>query len=116
MTRTRWALGLLLLAGCDAGTGTLDQVDPDAIPAQPTWSAPVEQVFDLYCNGCHSEAAQTGALEGYAYDTCATAKRGRGETLEVMRGGTMPPPTGLLMPAAARLTLERWFAQGAPCD
>lgn len=104
------------LLGCDAGDGTLDVVDPAAIPENPTWSAPVGQILDLYCAGCHAADALPGEAHGYAYDTCAKAKRGRGETLGVIREGSMPPPTGYLLPTAARITLERWYAQGAPCD
>ncbi|MCA9557395.1 MAG: hypothetical protein KC583_02415 [Myxococcales bacterium] len=110
-------LVVLLLGGCAAGDGTLDEVDPAAAPANPTWSDPVQRVVDVYCAGCHSDDGAVGAQEGYAFDTCDQVKRARGAFQQAtFENESMPPPAGFVMPEAAKLTMKRWFAQGMPCD
>lgn len=57
------ALSLLLgLIGCGFGTQTLEEVDPDAIPANPTYSEHVAPILDFYCVACHDPNGQVGAL------------------------------------------------------
>jgi uncharacterized membrane protein len=107
----------LALGGCAAGSGSLAEVDPAAVPTNPTWSSHARQILDMYCAGCHSKDALPGELEGFGYDTCESAKREWHETYEVtFTERSMPPPTGFPMPSVARETLQRWYDEGASCE
>jgi len=107
----------LLASGCAFGDAPLEEVDPEAAPAQPTWSEHVAPILDFYCNACHSPDALLGELGGFGYDTCAKAKRGWGPLWQTAaEDRTMPPGGAQRILPWELLTLERWRAQGARCD
>ncbi len=106
-----------LLLGCGFGDATLEEVDPEAAPATPTWSEHVEPLMVWYCTACHSPDAQPGEAEGYGYETCAKTKKNWGPLVEsVYENQDMPPGGALRLTEAEKLTLTRWHEQGARCD
>jgi hypothetical protein len=56
-------LSTLLLA-CPAGNLTLEELDPAAIPAEPTYTEHVQPILDYYCSACHDQNGQVGDIEG----------------------------------------------------
>ncbi len=114
--RATFAL-LITLCACGGGTGELGEVDPEAAPATPTYTAHVGPIMDRYCTACHAADAQPGPLEGLDYSTCSGVRRGWGGVLEtVIFTETMPPGGAERVTSSDQLTLERWHAQGAACD
>lgn len=108
---------LLLGAGCSAGDDILDVVDPEAAPANPTWSSHIERIMVVRCTACHAEDAQPGEVDGYGYETCEKARRNEGGFIEtVFEENTMPPGGAERLTSAEMLTVQRWYEQGAPCD
>lgn len=106
----------VLLTACGEGTGTLDEVDPEAAPQTPTYTEHVAPIMDLYCTACHAADAQPGELDGYGYDTCDKVRRnwsGLVETAFVYEN--MPPGGAERVSEAHKLTLQRWWNQGGTC-
>lgn len=102
------------LAGC-AGEGPLEEVDPAAAPATPTWGEHVEEIVAFRCGACHSEAGQA-MTEGISYDTCEDVRRSWRDFEEtVFDNDSMPPAGAPRVTSAERLTLQRWHDQGAAC-
>lgn len=96
--------------------GTLDEVDPEAAPAEPTWDEHVAPIIDARCSTCHSESAQFGPAEGYILETCAQTKRQWRSIRETaFESKTMPPGAAPRMTSSELLTLQRWHDQGAVC-
>ncbi len=121
--RPRWALrawvfvGALPLVGCDQGDLDLLDVDPEAAPATPTWSAHVEPILHDRCTACHGDEAQFGAAEGWKVDTCERARAGFHDIWETAAvGRSMPPGGANRLMAWELLTLQRWHEQGGRCD
>ncbi|MFN3199062.1 MAG: hypothetical protein ACE366_11745 [Bradymonadia bacterium] len=111
------ALTALALSACDAGDATLEEVDPEAAPANPTWSSHVERIMVVRCTACHAEDAQSGEAEGYGYETCEkTIRNWEGFVETVVEEKTMPPGGADRLTSAELLTMQRWYEQGAPCD
>lgn len=105
------------LTACGGGDASLDELDPGAAPAQPTWLAHVEPIMAFHCVACHDPDGQAGAQEGYAYDTCEATRRGWGGIVEtVFETAEMPPGGAPRLEAWEELTLRRWHEQGARCD
>lgn len=112
-------LALLLWSGCGEGTGTLEEVDPEAAPMQPTWSEHIAGILEERCTACHSEDSQLGEASGYGYDTCEKTKRSenwRGLIETGLESKTMPPGGADKITPAEALALTRWWEQGAACD
>ncbi len=107
----------LVLGACVAGDGTLEEIDPEAAPLNPTYSQHVAPLMDLYCTACHAEDAQPGEIEGYGYETCDKVRSGWEDLVETsFIEKTMPPGGAPRITSAHQLLLERWFDNGAPCD
>lgn len=118
MTRTSaLALAAAWLIGCGDGDLTLEEADPAAAPAEPTWSAHVAPIIELHCVACHDPNSLTGAAEGIAYDTCQATRRNWDEFEEVVfEEGEMPPGGAMRLRDYEELILIRWHEQGARCD
>ncbi|MCB9528692.1 MAG: hypothetical protein R3F65_20355 [bacterium] len=118
MTRTRaLALAAAWLIGCGDGDLTLEEADPAAAPAAPTWTDHVAPIIELHCVACHDPDGLTGAAEGVAYDTCEATRRNWRELEEtVFEEGEMPPGGAMRLRAYEELILRRWHEQGARCD
>jgi hypothetical protein len=112
-----WSLLGALCLGCDLGDQPLSEVDPEAAPAEPTWSEHVQPLMEIYCTACHAPDAQTGESEGYGFETCAKTKRYWGPLYQSTFVVRDMPPGGAPRPLSWELlTLERWHAQGGRCD
>ena len=110
-------LSALTLWGCGMGDATLDEVDPEAAPANPTWSAHVERIMEVRCTACHDPDAQPGEASGYGFETCEKARRYEDPFIRTaIDEKTMPPGGAERLTSAEALTMLRWYAQGAPCD
>lgn len=112
-----WTIAALaFFAGC-AGDLTLDEVDPEAAPAEPTWTEHIEPLMVRYCTACHDPDEQGGEAGGIGLETCAKTRREQHEIRDVVFDAeTMPPGGADRMPEAAQLALWRWYDQGANCD
>ncbi len=116
MLKCIWIVVFAGLLGACAGDGTLDEIDPAAAPANPTYQEHVSAIMDLRCTACHAVDAQPGEVEGYGYDTCEKVKNGWASIVETsIDAATMPPAGADRMTSAEILTLERWYEQGAQC-
>ena len=105
------------LSACVSGDGTLEQIDPEAAPTVPTYTGHVGPIMDRYCTACHAEDAQPGKVDGYGYGTCLEVKENWGSIVwTVYETKTMPPGGAQRMTSADKLTLQRWYRQGAQCD
>jgi uncharacterized membrane protein len=105
------------LSGCAFGDATLDELDPEAAPATPTWSADIAPMMDWHCTKCHSKDSILGASEGIELDTCAQVKAELDDVAEtVFDAENMPPGGALRLASWEELTLRRWIDQGATCD
>ena len=49
-------LVVTLFVGCAFGAQTIDEVDPDSIPLNPTYTNDVAPIIDYYCLSCHDSA------------------------------------------------------------
>ncbi|MCA9537247.1 MAG: hypothetical protein KC620_00080 [Myxococcales bacterium] len=106
-----------LLSGCAFGSSHLDEVDPEAAPATPTWSAHVLPILEHRCTACHADDALPGKAAGYGFGTCAEAKRHWGELYETaFIELSMPPGGAPRLESWEMLTLQRWHDQGGRCD
>ena len=108
---------ILFWTGCVSGDGLLEDIDPEAAPAAPTYSEHVAPLMDFYCTACHAPDVLPGEQEGYGYDTCEKVRdnwEGLVDTAFIAKN--MPPGGAVRVSSADRLTLERWHARGAPCD
>ncbi len=110
------AILLFALAGC-LGDATLDEIDPEAAPAEPTYEAHIEPIMIEKCISCHAPDANVGELEGIGLDECEKVQ----DNLEIVsemifEKNSMPPGGMLRLTSEEKLTLQRWFDQGASCD
>jgi hypothetical protein len=101
------------LSGCALGDAPLEEVDPEAIPAQVTWDDHVAPLMDRYCAGCHSEELVSGAPEGLDYRRYAFARCTFEEIEEVtLQEGSMPPGGARRLTGEDKAVLRRWASQG----
>ena len=112
-------LCLLVLGACGEGVGTLDEVDPDAAPLNPTWSEHISGIMEERCAACHAEDSPVGETEGYGYGTCEKVKQPgnwNGLVETGLEKKNMPPGGADKITPAEALAIERWWEQGATCD
>ena len=117
-TRLMWAIACLcgLLCGC-LGDKTLEEVDPEAAPAQPSFSKHIEPLMEDYCVACHAPDAQPGEVGDIGLDTCEKLKENMELVSEMVFDREVMPPGGAMrLSEEEQLTLRRWFDQGADCD
>lgn len=108
-------LALVLVSAC--GDATLDEVDPGAAPASPTYFDDVAPIMAARCVPCHADGAQPGDnIAGYGYDTCDKVKSGWGGLVSTgFVDKTMPPGGAERITSSEELTLQRWHDQGSSC-
>ena len=113
-------LGLVLpasalggFAACSSGDAPLATVDPEAVPADPSF----EQAFGILqreCAPCHDSGGTDPPL-----DTCEDVLDNLGGiAAETLEKNSMPPGAWPRLTSEERLLLTRWIARGAdaPCD
>jgi uncharacterized membrane protein len=124
------ALAMVVIAGCGSGDLTLDQADPDAVAANPTW----DQVFGIFqreCAPCHTDdegedepedrtpgLAPFGGVEP-DLQTCSTIIENLDRSLvRMLDDNDMPPGAWPRLTSEERLIVQRWNEQGAvaPCN
>ena len=121
------ALVAAVLACNGSGDLPLDQVDPEAAPANPTY----DQVFTILhnrCVMCHTgegedegggelvtlrERATTGDAEPDLTD-CVEIVALRDDILQQVEENTMPPGAMPRLTNEQKLTIRRWVENGAP--
>lgn len=119
------ALVAAVLACNGSGDLPLDQVDPEAAPANPTY----DQVFTILhnrCVTCHTgegedegefvtlrERATTGDAEPDLSD-CVEIVALRDDILQQVEENTMPPGAMPRLTNEQKLTIRRWVENGAP--
>ena len=111
-----------LLVACGSGDQPLDQVDPAAVTANPTY----EQVFaiiDRECVPCHqggdsaelAGSAATGRIgDDTDLSTCASIVGERESIWDTIADNTMPPGALPRLNSEKRLIIRRWIDNGAP--
>ncbi len=108
-------LALLGLVAC-LGDKTLDEVDPEAAPAEPAYSEHIAPLMFDYCDSCHSPDGAR-VLGDIRTDTCEELKGNMEIVSEMVFDRQVMPPGGAeRMTSEDQLTLQRWFDQGADCD
>ncbi len=121
VSRQRWvahgvvaalAIVFALIVGCGSGDRPLEAVDPDAVPADPTW----HQVFSIIqrdCTPCHNDGG-----EDPRYVTCEDVIGDLGGLYaEIFEKNTMPPGAWPRLTSEKKLAIQRWIDNGAtaPC-
>lgn len=120
-------LVLVLATGGCGGSGDLplDQVDPDAAPADPTY----QEVFAILhnrCVSCHTgdgddggeyapspNRAVAGGVEPNLED-CTEIVGLRDDILQQVEANTMPPGAMPRLRSDEKLLIRRWVENGAP--
>jgi len=126
----RVVIGLLMTAAaaisCARGDRTLDEVDPAAVAAQPSY----DQVFAIMqrdCAPCHKGGGEAGGSAARAaaeddFDADLTTCRGivdsRFDIMASVEANRMPPGAWPRLTSEERLILQRWIDNGAeaPCQ
>jgi uncharacterized membrane protein len=121
---------VLLVAGCSSGEGTLAEVDPSAVPADPDYDT-VFAIIQRDCAPCHNSGGgggDTSRWEGprAAVDdddpgdltTCQGIIESLGEINQSIVNNTMPPGAWPRLTSEEKLVIERWMLNGAvaPCN
>jgi mono/diheme cytochrome c family protein len=140
LRRTGFAFALLFALSATAlgcgGSGDLplDEVDPNAAPANPTY----DQIFAILhnnCTTCHTGGGDDGGDDeggGYAVSRsrattgdaspdlgdCFDIVAFSGDILEQVESDQMPPGAMPRLTSAEKLTISRWVLNGtpAPCN
>jgi mono/diheme cytochrome c family protein len=120
-------LVLAAMTACGSGDLPLDDVDPDSVPAHPTY----EQVFailDRECVPCHQsgesgeEDSALAKFPGPALadddapdlNDCTSIVAQRDGIWDTIAANTMPPGAWPRLSSEERLTIRRWIDDGAP--
>ncbi len=130
VSRVRGACVILLLAmlaslACEgSGDLPLDQVDPEAAPANPTYDQ-VYAILHNRCVSCHTgddddggDAASprrttTGGVDPDLSD-CVEIVALRDDIVDQVEGNLMPPGAMPRLTDEQKLTILRWVVNGAP--
>jgi uncharacterized membrane protein len=127
MRPVRWFVAGVLVAGLSACDGSgdlpLDQVDPEAVPAHPTYEQ-VYAVLDNRCVMCHTGDGDEGDEDGYAparvsdvepdLSDCSQIVSMRFDILDQVEANTMPPGAMPRLTSEQKLLIRRWVENGAP--
>jgi uncharacterized membrane protein len=111
---------------CGQGDLTLDQADPEAVSANPSY----DQVFAIIqreCAACHrgereaiGDATRSAQEDDFGADlsTCRGIVESRFDILSAVERNTMPPGAWPRLTSEERLALQRWIQNGAeaPCN
>ncbi|MEZ5065863.1 MAG: hypothetical protein R3B81_14105 [bacterium] len=99
--------------GCASGDSPLDVIDPEAVPAEPTWDQ-ANAILQLECAPCHRAGD-----EEQDFESCAGIRRNlSGISDTALDGNSMPPGAWPRLTSEQKLLLRRWISQGAvsPCN
>lgn len=106
-------LALLALGACAFGDRSVEQVDLEAVPAEPTYTEHIAPLMEFYCVTCHDPAGQVGEAYGVdltSYDAVVDDFDDIDEALFDKR--YMPPGGARRLSSVEEATIARWAAQG----
>ena len=125
---------ILLAVGCGSGGGTLEDVDPNAVPLDPDFQL-IVNIMDLACVPCHQEGANddgpdsigdTASLSGASgfstypdLETCQSIVDHQADIVDrALDKNDMPPGAWPRLSSEERLIILRWIENGAkaPCN
>ncbi|HEX5131506.1 MAG TPA: hypothetical protein VFX92_03350 [Candidatus Krumholzibacteria bacterium] len=99
---------LLLVASCQgSGDLPLDQVDAEAVVAEPTYDQ-VHAIVQRACDSCHAGRAEP------ALESCLDIVEQRNSILDTAEANTMPPGALPRLTSEEKLAIRRWIDAGAP--
>jgi uncharacterized membrane protein len=113
---------LLALASCGSGDLPLDQVDPAAVPANPTFDQ-VNAIVQRACTPCHKggggadapgTVTRIAAEDDLSLETCTDIVSQRESIWETAVDNTMPPGALPRLTSEEKLIIRRWLDNGAP--
>lgn len=102
----------LSFSGCGgSGDLPLDQVDPTAVPANPTYDE-VYAILHRECASCHSDG------DNLDVENCIDIVAERTSIVERVEDNTMPPGAWPRLTSEEKLLIRRWVDNGtpAPCN
>lgn len=118
----------LLLGGCNSGSATLAEVDPSAVPADPSYDS-VYAIIQRECAPCHDSSGDgasrwegpQGVVESEGpgdLTTCRGILDSLGQINQSIVNNSMPPGAWPRLTSEERLIIERWILNGAvaPCN
>ena len=121
-----WLVLAAMLVACEgSGDLPLDQVDPDAVPANPTYDQ-VYAVLDNRCVMCHTGSDDDGDDDGGGYapakasdvepdlTDCEEIVAQRFDILDQVEDNVMPPGAMPRLTSEQKLLISRWVENGAP--
>jgi uncharacterized membrane protein len=117
------AVVVAMSVACGSGDLPLDEVDPEAVPANPTYEQ-VYAVLDNRCVACHSGDGESegnnsafriaaGGTEPNLSD-CSDIVSQRYSILDQVDNNTMPPGAMPRLTSEQKLLIQRWIDNGAP--
>jgi len=110
--RLLWVILLLTAVACQgSGDRTLNEVDPAAVSADPTFDQ-VNAIVHRSCVPCHSEG------NSLPLENCLDVVAQRFSILDQVTDNLMPPGAWPRLDDEEKLTIRRWVENGAPspCD
>ena len=138
-TRSRLFLSLTsllvsLVVACGSGGGTLEDVDPNAVPLDPDFQL-IVNIMDRACVPCHQEGANddgpdsmgdtapSRSARGFStypdLETCQSIVDHQEDIVDrALRENDMPPGAWPRLSSEERLIILRWIENGAkaPCN
>jgi uncharacterized membrane protein len=113
-----------VFAACSSGDRSLEEVDPNAVSANPTY----DQVFAIIhnrCNMCHTSDSGGEGNDAFRltldhsgvmapFTTCTDIVAERFSILERVQDNTMPPGVMPRLSSEDKLLIQRWVENGAP--
>jgi uncharacterized membrane protein len=112
---------IVFAAACGSGEKTLLQVDPQAVPDEPTYEM-VVAILDRSCVPCHQNGDDGEPEEeddDPNFDACEGILAGLpGLITEALVKEAMPPGAWPRLNEREKLTIQRWAQNGAcaPCN
>jgi uncharacterized membrane protein len=98
-----------LLTACGSGDKTLNDVDSNAVTAEPTFDQ-VNAIVHNNCATCHTEGHENYSPLTSCIDIVAL----RFDILDRVQNNTMPPGVLPRLTSTEKLLIQRWVENGAP--
>jgi uncharacterized membrane protein len=121
LSRIAWVPLFLVVVSCQgSGDLPLDQVDPDAVAAHPSFDQ-VNAIMNRSCVPCHQGetddeggARALGASAEPNLEACSQIVAQRNSIWEQVDGNLMPPGAWPRLTSQEKLIIQRWIDDGAP--
>jgi mono/diheme cytochrome c family protein len=110
------SLVCLALSACNFGAANIEEVDPEAIPLEPTYSAHIQPIMEFYCVACHDPEGQAGAAQDVDLTSYEAVVNDYDDIAEALFDKRYMPPGGARrLSSEDEATLARWATQGFAC-